>query len=106
MIKRTTRQELINKIENFIAENKLSLQVANNRFPSGENTINLGVITRDEIALDVAELNLKQVKLINESNTYSFTLTKLSNRINQNEKDKIMSEVKLINELLGGKVRK
>lgn len=100
MIKTLNRQELIDKIEMFINKNKLSLIIAKNRYPGGEKTINLCIFTKDDIPLDVAELTLKHLKTSNTASYGNFSFFKLSDRLNQVEKNKIIKEVDEINKYL------
>jgi hypothetical protein len=86
----------------FINKNKLSLLVAKNRYPGGEKTINLSIIIEDDIAIDVAELTLNHSKETGKSYNGNFILVKLSHRLNQLKKTKIIKEVDEINKYLTG----
>jgi hypothetical protein len=97
-----TRRQLIEKLDKFIDDNRLSVLVSRNHYPGGEKTLNLGVIVDNEIALDVAEgnLTLTESMKVGEHTPLVFQPGDSKGRLSQEDRETIRKEVDMINEYL------
>jgi hypothetical protein len=102
MKKQLSRKQLIEKLDNFIDENNLTVLVSRNHYQGGEKTLNLGVIVDNEIALDVAEGNLTLTESMDITGYTNlvFQPKDTKGRLSQETRDTISKEVEQINEYL------
>ena len=97
-----SRRQLIEKLDNFIDENNLTVLVSRNHYKGGEKTLNLGVIVDNEIALDVAEGNLTLTEGLDITGYTNLTFQPRDSkgRLSQEARETISKEVEQINEYL------
>jgi hypothetical protein len=102
MKNKLSRRQLIEKLDNFIDENNLTVLVSRNHYKGGEKNLNLGVIVDNEIALDVAEGNLTLTEGLDITGYTNlvFQPKDTKGRLSQESRDTISKEVNQINEYL------